>query len=57
MEVNIWSFCFARYITVEELTQALQEHDMGDEETIKTIIAEVDADKVRLLVGCDYHEI
>ena len=47
--------CRSRYITVEELTQALQEHNMGDEETIKSIIAEVDADKVSL-VGYDYHE-
>ena len=48
--------CLSRYITVEELTQALQEHNMGDEETIKTIIAEVDADKVSV-IGWDDHEI
>ncbi|XP_078168299.1 calcium-dependent protein kinase 1-like isoform X2 [Carex rostrata] len=32
------------YITVEELEEALMKHDMGDEKTIKEIIAEVDTD-------------
>ncbi|XP_020105774.1 calcium-dependent protein kinase 1-like [Ananas comosus] len=32
------------YITMEELEQALKKYDMGDEKTIKEIIAEVDAD-------------
>ncbi|XP_068644575.1 calcium-dependent protein kinase 1-like [Aristolochia californica] len=32
------------YITVEELEQALKQYNMGDEETIKEIIAEVDTD-------------
>ncbi|OAY82735.1 Calcium-dependent protein kinase 3 [Ananas comosus] len=32
------------YITMEELEQALKQYDMGDEKTIKEIIAEVDAD-------------
>ncbi|KAJ1687982.1 hypothetical protein LUZ63_019372 [Rhynchospora breviuscula] len=32
------------YITVEELEEALTKHDMGDEKTIKEIIAEVDTD-------------
>ncbi|KAJ3671053.1 hypothetical protein LUZ60_008479 [Juncus effusus] len=32
------------YITVEELEEALIKHDMGDEQTIKDIIAEVDTD-------------
>ncbi|KAM1636926.1 hypothetical protein ACFX13_015061 [Malus domestica] len=33
------------YITVEELEQALKKHNMGDEKTIKEIIAEVDTDR------------
>ncbi|URE08939.1 calcium-dependent protein kinase [Musa troglodytarum] len=33
------------YITVEELEQALKKYNMGDEKTIKEIIAEVDTDK------------
>ncbi|XP_042427169.1 calcium-dependent protein kinase 1-like [Zingiber officinale] len=33
------------YITVEELEQALEKYNMGDEKTIKEIIAEVDTDK------------
>ncbi|KAF6153270.1 hypothetical protein GIB67_000059 [Kingdonia uniflora] len=32
------------YITVEELEQALKKYNMGDEQTIKEIIAEVDTD-------------
>ncbi|XP_072967028.1 calcium-dependent protein kinase 1-like [Typha angustifolia] len=32
------------YITVDELEQALKKYDMGDEKTIKEIIAEVDTD-------------
>jgi hypothetical protein len=35
-----------RYITVDELEEALKKYDMGDEETIKEIIAEVDTDHV-----------
>ena len=34
------------YITTEELEQALEDHNMGDEETIKDIISEVDTDHV-----------
>ncbi|WOK99363.1 calcium-dependent protein kinase 1-like [Canna indica] len=33
------------YITIEELEQALKKYNMGDEKTIKEIIAEVDTDK------------
>lgn len=33
---------------MEELEQALKKYDMGDEKTIKEIIAEVDADHVSL---------
>ncbi|CAL9079391.1 unnamed protein product [Musa textilis] len=33
------------YITVEELEQALKKYNMGDEKTIKEILAEVDIDK------------
>lgn len=35
-----------RYITMEELEHALKEYNMGDENTIKEIIAEVDTDRV-----------
>jgi hypothetical protein len=35
-----------RYITVDELEEALKKYDMGDEATIKDIIAEVDTDHV-----------
>lgn len=35
-----------RYITMEELEHALKEYNMGDEKTIKEIIAEVDTDRV-----------
>jgi len=33
-----------RHITVDELEEALKKYDMGDEATIKEIIAEVDTD-------------
>lgn len=35
-----------RYITMEELEHALKRYNMGDEKTIKEIIAEVDTDHV-----------
>jgi calcium-dependent protein kinase len=35
-----------RYITVDELEEALKKYDMGDDKTIKEIIAEVDTDHV-----------
>jgi hypothetical protein len=35
-----------RHITVDELEEALKKYDMGDEATIKEIIAEVDTDHV-----------
>lgn len=34
------------YITMEELESALKKYNMGDEKTIKEIIAEVDTDNV-----------
>ena len=37
----------ARYITMDELEQALTKHGMGDPDAIKDIIAEVDTDHVR----------
>ena len=37
-----------RYITVEELEQALKQYNMGDAKTIKEILAEVDTDNVKL---------
>ncbi|KAK1326938.1 Calcium-dependent protein kinase 3 [Acorus calamus] len=36
------------YISMEELEQALQKYNMGDEKTIKEIIAEVDKDHKQL---------
>lgn len=36
-----------RYITMEELESALKKYNMGDEKTIKEIIAEVDTDNVQ----------
>lgn len=41
-----WTFCIARYITIEELEQALREFGMNDGRDIKEIISEVDADNV-----------
>lgn len=38
-----------RYITMEELEQALKQYNMGDSKTIKEILAEVDTDNVKLL--------
>lgn len=42
-------FCYFhryRFITRDELENAMQEHGMGDLSTIKEIIAEVDSDNV-----------
>lgn len=36
------------YITSDELEEALAKHNMGDVESIKSIIAEVDTDHVSL---------
>jgi Ca2+-binding EF-hand superfamily protein len=36
------------YITVDELEEALRKYDMGDDKTIKDIIAEVDTDHVSI---------
>ena len=44
-------FAKCRYITVEELEHALKKYNMGDEKTIKEIIAEVDTDHV-----CSYFD-
>lgn len=41
-----------RYITMEELEQALKQYNMGDSKTIKEILAEVDTDNVKLLFPC-----
>lgn len=38
-----------RYITRDELEAAMKEHGMGDDNTIKEIISEVDADNVSYL--------
>jgi hypothetical protein len=40
-----WDF-FYRYITRDELQTAMKEYGMGDDETIREIISEVDADNV-----------
>jgi len=37
-------------ITVDELEEALKKYDMGDDKTIKEIIAEVDTDNVSLFL-------
>lgn len=42
---------FSRYITMDELEQALKKYNMGDEKTIKEIIAEVDTDHVCFLLA------
>ncbi|KAE8734892.1 Calcium-dependent protein kinase 9 [Hibiscus syriacus] len=38
-----------KYITRDELEAAMKEHEMGDDDTIKEIISEVDADNVSAL--------
>jgi len=43
------TFGCLRFITVEELEQALREHGMQNERDIKDIISEVDSDNV-----CDF---
>ena len=40
-----WCYFF-RFITREELRQAMTEHGMGDEATIDEVIEDVDTDKV-----------
>ena len=37
-----------RYISKEEVEQALKKYNMGDEKTVAEIIAEVDTDHVRI---------
>lgn len=44
--IKLFFFFWVRYITMEELEQALKKYNMGDEKTIKEIIAEVDTDNV-----------
>ena len=41
-----FTICVIRYITIEELQQALREFGMNDGRDIKEIISEVDADNV-----------
>ena len=43
---NIHNNC--RYITRDELEQAMAEYGMGDEASIKQVLDEVDKDKVRI---------
>lgn len=40
------NFYLFRYITIEELEQALREYGMGDEKDIKEIVSDVDSDHV-----------
>ena len=42
---NIIAICI-RFITRDELETAMKDYGMGDEDTIKDIIAEVDTDNV-----------
>lgn len=38
--------CLYRFITVDELEIAMKDYGMGDDDTIKEIISEVDTDNV-----------
>ena len=40
---------FHRFITRDELRQAMSEYGMGDEATIDEVIEDVDTDKVKIL--------
>lgn len=40
---------YHRFITMDEIESAMKEYGMGDEATIKDIIAEVDTDNVRFI--------
>lgn len=40
---------YYRFITIEKLEHALKKYNMGDEKTVKEIVAEVDTDNVRFL--------
>ena len=39
--------CLSRFITKDELETAMKEYGIGDDATIREIIAEVDTDNVR----------
>lgn len=41
---------YLRYITMDELEQAMRKYNMGDDKSIKEIIAEVDTDRVSVLL-------
>lgn len=43
-------YIFYSFITIDELESAMKEYGMGDEATIKEIIAEVDTDNVSSLI-------
>lgn len=49
MLANVMKKCFLpiRYISIEELEQALKEFGMGSDKDIKEIVSEVDSDNVR----------
>lgn len=50
-----WVFAFRSfsYITRDELKAAMKDYGMGDEETIREIISEVDADNVTSFIFTD----
>lgn len=39
---------------MEELEQAMKKYNMGDDKSIKEIIAEVDTDRVRIIIRVYY---
>lgn len=49
-------FIFIRFITRDELRQAMTEYGMGDEATIEEVLDDVDTDKVvdRYLIFCAF---
>jgi hypothetical protein len=47
------SYISCRYITKEELEQALQEQKLYDAEEFKEVISEADADNVRKKISVD----
>lgn len=43
--------CVCRYISRQELETAMKEYNMGDDDMIKEIISEVDADNVSQIIS------
>ena len=46
---------YCRYITRDELEAAMKEYGMGDDDTIKEIISEVDTDNVSPVLPFEAH--